>query len=212
MTPLSPSPCFLTPDNSAIILLDYQSRVTIPVRSMDPQVLINNSVWLARIASALHVPTVLSTIHSRTSGELFPEILACFPGAGLIDRKSRNAWTNPAFLEAVQKTGRKKLVMAGLLTEVCLCFTALSALDAGYEVYVVVDASGGTSGVAHEAAVQRMIQAGAIPVSVQQVMAEYAEAVTSPELRATLIPIIKSHSGAFGQIFSYKEHLERQSR
>lgn len=207
-----PSTCFLTPENSLVILLDYQPRTIIAVRSMDPQTTINNSVYLAKAAAALQIPAILSTIHRKNSGDLHPGIGDCFPGVVPIDRASRNAWSDPGFLAAVRKADRRKLVLAGLLTEVCLCFTTLSALEAGYEAYIVIDASGGTSIAAHEAAIQRMVQAGATPVSVQQVVSEYAEGAASPQRRAALVPIIERHAGGFGQMFIFKEHISSESR
>jgi nicotinamidase-related amidase len=179
---------------------------------MDSRMLMENSLYLASLTAALEVPVVLSTIHKKNSGVLNPEIRDLFPGVASIDRSSRNAWSDPAFLAGVKKAGRKKLVIAGLLTEICLCFTVLSALGAGYEVYVVVDASGGTSDVAHDAAVQRMILAGAVPVSVQQVMAEYAESVSSPEKRRALVPIIERYAGGFGQMFIFKDYISSGTR
>ena len=126
MTIQSDSPgCFLTPDNSVVILLDYQPRTTIAVRSMDPQMTINNAIYLAKVAAVLQVPVVLSTIHAKNSGEFYPEIRGCFPGIAPVDRTSRNAWSNAGFTAAVSSVGRRKLVIAGLLTEVCLCFTGL---------------------------------------------------------------------------------------
>ncbi len=202
-----PSTPFLTPENSLVILLDYQPRTVIGVRSTDPQMMLNNSLYLAKTAAALKVPVIISTIHRKNSGELLPGIQDCFPGIIPIDRTSRNAWSDPGFIEAVRKQNRKKLVLAGILTEVCLCFTALSSLAAGYETYIVLDASGGTSETAHEAALQRMIQSGAVPVSVQQVVSEFAEGETSPERRASLVPIIERHAGGFGQMFTFKEFL-----
>lgn len=122
---------------------------------------------LGRVATAFEVPVVLSTVYVKhgMSGTN-PELREALPGVPEIDRTSMNSWEDPEFREAIERTGRRKLIIAGLWTEVCVAFPALDALEAGYEVYVVVDAIGGVSPVAHESAMQRMIQAGVIPITV----------------------------------------------
>jgi nicotinamidase-related amidase len=198
----------LSTENAALVLIDHQPRVTLPVRSIDPQMMINNAICLAKVGAALGVPTVISTILAKaSSGALFPEIQAAYPNVVPIDRAHRNAFTSPAFVDALKSCGRKKLIMAGVWTEVCLTFTVLSALEAGYEAYIVVDASGGTSIEAHEASIQRMSMAGAVPVSVQQVMSELIDGVGTPENRAAITEIVKQHSGALGQLTYYAEEM-----
>jgi len=134
---------------------------------------------------------------------MWPQLLDVFPGQAPIERTSMNSWDDSAFVAAVEKTGRKKLVIAALWTEVCLVFPALDALAAGYEVYFVVDASGGTSTEAHAAAVQRLIQAGAVPVTWQQVMLEYQRDWAHKETYDGVIEIVKQHSGAYGMGVEY---------
>lgn len=187
----------LTPENSALCLIDHQPWVAFPIHSITPEHLTNNVLGLAEAARALHVPTVLSTINGEGGplrDPLFQGLSAIFPDVAPIDRRNTNAWSDPAFVAAVEGTGRRKLVMAGLWTEVCLTQTALSALKAGYEVYFVADASGGLSPEAHQLACQRMIQAGASPMSWFAVLAEWCPDNTAPEYQG-MYPIALKHGG-----------------
>ncbi|NJO42964.1 MAG: hydrolase, partial [Cyanobacteria bacterium RU_5_0] len=164
----------LTPQNSTVVFIDHQPQMLFGVSNIDHQTLINNVVGLAKATRIFDVPTILTTVETESfSGYMWPQLLAIFPDQVPIERTSMNSWEDTNFVAEVKRIGRKKLVIAALWTEVCLTFPALQALDAGYEVYMVVDASGGTSQVAHDAAIQRMIQAGAVPVTWQQVLLEY---------------------------------------
>lgn len=157
----------LTPQNAVLALIDYQPEQYAGVHSVDHDELLVHVTMLGRIATTFGMPVVLSTVYVKhgMSGTN-PELREALPGVPEIDRTSMNSWEDPDFRAAVEKTGRKKLVIAGLWTEVCVAFPTIDALRAGYEVYVVVDAIGGVSPVAHESAMQRMTQAGAIPISV----------------------------------------------
>jgi len=171
-------------DNAVLALVDHQPFVAFPVQSITPTELSNNTVALAKTALALEVPTVLTTISAEGGplrDPLFGELAALFPNVTPIDRNNTNAWSDNRFVAAVRATGRSKLVIAGLWTEVCVAQTALSALRDGFEVYVVADASGGVSVEAHERAMQRMIQAGVVPMTWQAVMAELCPDNSSPE-------------------------------
>ena len=157
----------LTPQNAVVALIDYQPEQYAGVASVGHGELLAHVTMLGRIATAFELPVVLSTVYvkhgmSGTNAEL----LEALPGVPEIDRTTMNSWEDPDFRGAVERTGRRKLVIAGLWTEVCVAFPTLDALRDGYEVFVVVDAIGGVSRVAHEAAMQRMIQAGAHPISV----------------------------------------------
>ena len=134
---------------------------------MGREELVHHVTMLGRVATAFEVPVVLSTVYVRhgMSGTN-PELREALPGVEEIDRTTMNSWEDPDFVAAVEATGRRKLILAGLWTEVCVAFPALDALRAGYDVYVVVDAIGGVSKVAHDAAVERMVQAGAVPITV----------------------------------------------
>jgi nicotinamidase-related amidase len=157
----------LTPQNAVIALIDYQPEQYAGVRSVGHEELLAHVTMLGRIATVFEVPVVLSTVYVKhgMSGTN-PELREALPGVPEIDRTSMNSWEDPDFRAAVQKTGRKKLVIAGLWTEVCVAFPTLDAIREGYEVFVVEDAIGGVSRTAHDAAMRRMEQAGARPISV----------------------------------------------
>jgi nicotinamidase-related amidase len=157
----------LTPQNAVLALIDYQREQYAGVGSIEHDELLVHVTMLGRIATAFELPVVLSTVYvkhgmSGTNAELRDAL----PGVPEIDRTTMNSWEDPDFRAAVERTGRKKLILAGLWTEVCVAFPALDALRAGYQVYVVADAIGGVSRVAHESAMQRMTQAGVVPISV----------------------------------------------
>lgn len=164
----------LTPKNSVLVVIDYQPVQVTSVASMDRQVLVSNIVSVAKAAVLYRLPVVLSTVNVE-SGKNHPtirqlkEVLA---DSSELDRTTINAWEDKEFVGAVKATGRKKLIMAGLWTEACLTFPALDAMDEEYEVYPVIDAVGGTSLKAHDAALVRIQQAGAIPISWVQLLCE----------------------------------------
>ena len=207
------APSLLSPDNSAVVFLDFQPTVAFAVQSIDRQTLINNTVGLAEAAKALGVPVVLSTVQADNfSGPMFPELRAAFPNQEPVNRQGRNAFENEDFVTAVEEVGRQKLVIAGLWTEVCLTMSTLSALAEGYEVYIVTDASGGTSEAAHQMAVDRLVQAGAVPVTWLQVMLEYAQNAGDPDATDALYPVIEAHGGTLGLTADYAQQMLGQSR
>jgi nicotinamidase-related amidase len=157
----------LTPQNAVLALIDYQREQYAGVASVGHDELLAHVTMLGRVAASFKLPVVLSTVYVRhgMSGTN-AELREALPGVPEIDRTTMNSWEDPEFRAAIERTGRKKLIIAGLWTEVCVAFPTLDALGAGYDVYVVADAIGGVSRVAHESAMQRMIQAGAIPISV----------------------------------------------
>ena len=164
----------LTSENATLLLIDYQPGLVDSVKSQERAALVNNVVALAKAAILFELPVVLSTIGVNAGYQegTIEELQAVLPGVEPIDRSAVNAWEEEAFRAAVEATGRRKLLIAGLWTEVCLVFPALDLLRDGYEVYAVSDASGGTSVDAHERGMQRVIQAGAVPVTWEAVMAE----------------------------------------
>jgi nicotinamidase-related amidase len=166
----------LTPENSALILIDYQPGLVDGVNSISRDILVNNVVALAKTGVLFRMPVVLSTVgvNAGYQQDTIPELKSVLADVPTIDRSKVNAWEEPAFREAVVATGRSKVIMAGLWTEVCLVFPALDMLNDGYQVYAVSDASGGTTVDAHERGMQRVIQAGAVPVTWEAVMAELA--------------------------------------
>ncbi|WP_338703876.1 hydrolase [Streptomyces sp. Q6] len=195
----TPAPDLLTPDNCAVLFVDHQPQMFFAAGSADRSSVINATVGLAKAAKVFGVPVVLSTVAAESfSGPLMPQLTDVHPDQKIIDRTSMNAWEDVPFVEAVKATGRKKLVIAGLWTEVCVVLPTLSALAQGYEVYVVTDASAGVSPQAHEHAVQRMIQAGAVPVTWVQVLLELQRDWARTETYVPVTDVVKEHAGAYG--------------
>lgn len=189
----------LTPENATVIFIDHQPQMTFGVTSIDRQTLINNTLILAKAAKVFNVPTILTTVETQSfSGYMWPQLLEIFPGQEPIERTSMNSWEDANFVAEVERIGRKKLVIAALWTEVCLTFPAIQALEAGYEVYAVEDASGGTTVAAHTMAMQRMIQAGVVPVTALQVLLEFQRDWARRETYDAVIDIVKEHTGAYG--------------
>jgi nicotinamidase-related amidase len=156
----------LTPQNSALVVIDYQPSQVQAVKSMDQELLIRNIVSVARTATTFGLPVVLSTVNvANGQGHTVPELKEVLTESVEIDRTQLNAWEDVDFRQAVEATGRKKLIMTALWTEICLAFPSLDALRGGYEVFPVVDAVGGTSPDAHRAGLERILQAGGQPVS-----------------------------------------------
>ena len=194
----------LNPQNCAVIFIDHQPQMTFGVTSIDRQALTNNVVGLAKAAKVFQVPVILTSVETKSfSGYIWPQLLEVFPGQAPIERTSMNSWEDAKLVAAVEQTGRKKLVMAGLWTEVCIVFPALQALAAGYEVYVVEDACGGTSVAAHTAAMQRLIQAGAVPVTWLQVLLEFQRDWARRDTYDAVLGIVKQHAGAYGAGVEY---------
>lgn len=194
----------LDKDNSALIFIDHQPQMSFGVANIDRQQLKNNVVGLAKAGKIFKVPTLFTSVETESfSGYIWPELLAVHPEITPIERTSMNSWEDAAFVKAVEATGRKKLVISALWTEVCLTFPALMALEAGYEVYVVTDTSGGTSVDAHERSIDRMVQAGAIPVTWQQVLLEYQRDWARKETYDAVMELVREHSGAYGMGVDY---------
>lgn len=164
----------LTPQNSVLVMIDYQPVQVSSIASMDRRNLVTNIVSVAKTAKLFGVPAILSTVNVKTGRNkpTIPQLREVFPDLEEIDRTSINAWEDEEFVRAVEATGRKKLIMTALWTEACLAFPTLDALRAGYEVYPVVDAVGGTSLEAHKAALRRVEQAGANLISWVQLICE----------------------------------------
>jgi nicotinamidase-related amidase len=195
----------LTPTNSQIIFIDQQPQMAFGVQSMDRQVLKNNVVGLAKAAKIFNIPTIITTVESEGfSGFTYPELLDVFPGQKLLERTSMNSWDDQKVRDALKKNGRNKVVVAGLWTEVCNTTFALCAmLEGGYEIYMVADASGATSKDAHDYAMQRMVQAGAVPVTWQQVMLEWQRDWARKETYDAVMNVVREHSGAYGMGVDY---------
>ncbi len=193
---MTDNPNELTIENSVLMLIDHQPAVAINVRSIELGLLINNTAALAQVAQAFGVPTVLTTVGAYGGAlvdPIFKEISDAFPELTPIDRPSSHAWSHPDVRRAVDATGRKKLVLAGLVTEVCLVQSVLAALKDGYDVYFVSDCSGGVTQEAHDDAKTRMTMAGAQPLNWMALTAEWAPYWASPE--RALVSDIESRTG-----------------
>lgn len=188
----------LTPQNSVLIIIDYQPTQVNSVNSMPKQTLIDNIIVVAETCLAFKVPVILTTVNVKTGAnkDTIPHLVAALPGIVSYDRTTMNSWEDKEFNEAVKKTGRKKLIMTALWTEVCLTFPALDAIKEGFEVYPVVDAVGGTSVVAHETGLRRMEQVGAKLTTVAQLACELQRDWARQE---TVQPFVKAltKAGAF---------------
>lgn len=194
----------LTPQNSQLLLIDHQPQMIFGVHSHDRQAIRNNVEALAKAAKTFEVPTVLTTVAAESfSGPLIPEIKNVFPDEPVYDRTSMNTWDDENVKRDLAEAGRPKLVIAALWTEVCLTMPTLEAMAEGYEVYIVTDASGGTSTEAHDMAVERMVQAGAVPVTWQQVMLEWQRDWSRTETYEAVTGIAREHSGAYGVGIDY---------
>jgi nicotinamidase-related amidase len=197
----------LNPDNHVLLLIDHQPSQFAAVQSHDRTLLINNTIALAKVAKVYDVPTLLTTIIKDLGGNVLPQLQAVFPDQEPIDRTNMNAWEDPRVVEWVFQSGRKKVVIAGLWTDICVAFPVLSALGDGYEVYFVTDASGSTSGEAHEMSVQRMIQAGATSL----VWSTYAGELQRDWARAETVPALQQvsaeHGGVMGSDIAWEMQL-----
>src|SRR5476649_1780348 len=195
----------LTPTNSQVIFIDQQPQMAFAVQSIDRQVLKNNVLGLAKAARAFNIPTTITTVESESfSGYTYPELLDVFPGQKVLERTSMNSLDDQKVRDALAANGRKKVVVAGLWTEVCNNSFSLCAMGEGdYEIYMVADASGGTSKEAHDYAMQRMVQAGVVPVTWQQVMLEWQRDWAHKETYDAVMKIVKDHSGAYGMGVDY---------
>ncbi len=195
----------LTPQNSQLIIIDQQPQMAFGVQSIDRQTLKNNVVALAKSARVFNIPTTITTVETESfSGHTYPEILAVFPDAPLLERTSMNSWDDQKVRDALENNGRDKVVVSGLWTEVCNSMFALDAMREGnYEIYMVADASGGTSVEAHNYAMDRMVQSGVVPMTWQQVLLEWQRDWARKDTYDATLDIVKEHSGAYGMGVDY---------
>ena len=195
----------LTPKNSQLIIIDHQPQMAFGVQSMDRQTMKNNVVGLAKAAKIFDIPTTITTVESESfSGFTYPELLDVFPGKQTLERSSMNSWDDQKVRDALAANGRKKVIVAGLWTEVCNTTFALCAmLEGNYEIYMVADASGGTTKEAHDYAMQRMVQAGVVPVTWQQVLLEWQRDWKNRDTYDAVMKVAKEHSGAYGMGVDY---------
>ncbi|MEL6974070.1 MAG: hydrolase [Bacteroidota bacterium] len=201
----------LNPTNHALLLIDHEGQMAFGVESQPIEELRNNAGLLAGASKLFEVPTIITTVAEKQfSGPVFPEIKEYYPDESTyIDRTTMNSWEDKNFVKAVEATGKKKLVIAGLWTEVCTTLAALSALEDGYEVYVVSDASGGVSQEAHDMAMARMIQAGVIPMTSMQYMLEIYRDWARSDQYLEVNKLAKKYGGAYGLGIDYIKTMQK---
>lgn len=198
----------LDPEQTVVAIIDHQPQMYFGVSQACRLAIMNGVTGLAKAAKVFNVPCVLSTVTAKTfAGNMISEVQQVYPDVAPIDRTTLNAWEDQNFKKAVQGTGRRKLVIAGLWTEVCVAFPTLSAIQDGYEVYVVADACGGSSQAAHDMGMQRMIQAGAKPMTWQQVLLEFQRDWNDKTTYAAVMDVIKQHGVTYGLGVEYTETM-----
>ncbi|WP_329308892.1 hydrolase [Streptomyces microflavus] len=195
----------LTPEESVLVLIDHQPFQFANLNSHEPTMVVNNVVGLAKAAKAFGVPTVLTTVLEERGGLLIQGIQDVFPEQKPIDRTFINTWQDERVVDAVKATGRKKLILAGLWTEICLAMPAIQAAGEGFEVYAVTDASGGVSAEAHDMAVRRMVQAGVVPITWMAVLGEWQRDWAREETVQAAAEA--QHGGATGVAFAWEMQL-----
>ncbi len=204
----TPAKALLDPSNHALILIDYQSQMAFATKSIAAELLRNNAALIANGAAGFKVPTILTTVAEKSfSGPMFNEVTDPFPGQKLLDRTSMNTWEDAGVIEEVNRIGKDRLVFAGLWTSVCIVGPTLSALEQGYEVYVITDASGDISTEAHERAVERMIQAGARPMTALQYLLELQRDWARAETYDLTTGIARKWGGAYGIGITYAKTM-----
>lgn len=194
----------LTPTDHTLLLVDHQPQMAFAVASIDVVLLRTNTALIASAARDFKVPTILTTVAEKSfSGPIFSEIKAAFPDAPVYDRTTMNAWEDSQITDAVNRAGKSRIVIAGLWTSVCIVGPVLSALDQGFEVFVITDASGDVSAEAHERAVQRMIQAGARPMTSMQYLLELQRDWARSETYDLTTGLAAQFGGAYGVGLQY---------
>ena len=194
----------LTPDNCVVAMIDLQPQMLFGTCNFDRQTIINNNTILAKAARVFDVPTVLTTVESKGfSGNTWPPILAALGHPTPIERTSMNSWDDANFVAAIQRSGRKKIVLTGLWTETCVALPTVQAIHDGYEVYVVEDCCGDVSQLSHDNAMKRCVQAGAKPVTALSVMLEWQRDWAHKGTYDAVMDIVRTHCGAYGAGVEY---------
>jgi len=197
----------LTPDNCVVVLIDHQPFQLANVNSHEPTMVINNVTALAKTAKAYGVPTILTSVNGERGGKVFSQLQAVFPDQKPIDRTFINAWEDRRVVEAIEKTGRKKLVIAALWSEMCLAMPAIQAMGEGYDVYVVTDASGAVSEEAHDMAIRRLVAAGAQPITWIGMAGELQRDWARTQYLAEVTQILLDHAGGSAAAIAWELQL-----
>ena len=197
----------LTPEESVLVLIDHQPFQFANLHSHEPTMIVNNVVGLAKAAKTFNVPTILTTVTEARGGHIIKGLQEVFPDQKPIDRTTLNSWEDKRVVDAVKKTGRRQLIFAALWTEICLAYPVIHSLADGYDVFFVTDASGGTTREAHDVAVQRMIQAGATPLTWIGVMSEWQRDWAREATIPGVADVTVAHSGGSGVAFLWEMQL-----
>lgn len=188
-----------TAEDTAVVFIDHQPQMTFGVAGTDRATLVNNVTLLAKVAKEYKVPTILTAVETESfSGYIWPQLLDVFPGQPIVERTSMNSWDDEGFRAAIRATGRKNILMTGLWTEVCVTWPTIEMIAEGYNIYVVEDCCGATSPAAQEAALSRMVQAGATRLTTIGALLEFQRDWKNREHYNALMGILKSQGGAYG--------------
>ncbi|XXT24766.1 hydrolase [Sorangium sp. So ce429] len=197
----------LRPEDSVLVLIDHQPFQFANLHSHEPTLIVNNVVGLAKAAKAFKVPTILTTVLEQRGGHLIKSLQDVFPEQKPIDRTFINTWEDRRVVEAVEKTGRKQLILAALWTEICLAMPAIHALGDGYDVFVVTDASGGVSAEAHDMAIRRMVAAGAVPITWLAITGEWQRDWAREQSVTAMGEVLAGHAGGTGIALAWETQL-----
>lgn len=204
----TPGKTLLNGADHALIMIDFQSQMAFATKSIDATVLRNNAALITKAAKVFNVPTILTTVAEKSfSGPMFNEITSVFPEQKMLDRTSMNTWEDKGVIAEINKIGKGRLVFAGLWTSVCIVGPTLSALEQGYEVYVIADACGDVTDEAHERAMQRMIQAGVRPMTSLQYLLELQRDWARSETYDATNAVAKENGGSYGLGIIYAKSM-----
>jgi len=204
----TPGAKLLTPADHLLVMIDFQSQMAFATHSIEAITLRNNAALVARAAAGFGVPTILTTVAEKSfSGPMFDEITSAFPGQALLDRTSMNTWEDAAVIRRVNQIGKSRIVLSGLWTGVCIVGPALSAIDQGFEVYVIADACGDVSAEAHDRAMDRMVQAGAQPMTSLQYLLELQRDWARTDTYEMTTGIAKQFGGSYGIGVTYAKTM-----
>ncbi len=204
----TPGKLLLSPGDHTLVMIDFQSQMAFATKSIDPVLLRSNAALVAQSAQGFGVSTILTTVAEKSfSGPMFEEITSAFPGQAMFDRTSMNTWEDAAVIARVNEIGKGRIVLAGLWTSVCIVAPALSAIDQGFEVFVIADACGDITEEAHERAMQRMAQAGAQPMTSLQYLLELQRDWARAETYETTTGIARRLGGAYGLGITYAQTM-----
>jgi nicotinamidase-related amidase len=204
----APGAKLLTPTDHTLVMIDFQSQMAFATHSIEAVTLRNNAALVAHAAAGFGASTILTTVAEKSfSGPMFDEIKAAFPGQAMLDRTSMNTWEDAAVIRRVNEIGKSRIVLCGLWTGVCIVGPALSALDQGFEVYVIADACGDVSAEAHDRAMDRMVQAGAQPMTSLQYLLELQRDWARTDSYEMTTGIAKKFGGAYGLGIIYAQSM-----